>query len=382
MKDIKHAQIPEDIRTECLKALSIAKINILKKDKVTFLVALLLRMEIQLTLEIPTLATDGKKILVNPNFYLKQNKDWCIFILLHEVLHVAYDHCSRLEDRNHKKWNMACDYVINLDLKQVGFSIPPCALYDFQYQGMSAEQVYDLLDDDDCDNANNLLEDLIPGIGNSTEEQKQAYKQEIESMLLDAATQAEMSNDAGSIPPNVQRILENIRKPKVNWQIILRRFCNDLAKTTHTWKRPNRRMLPMYLPTIEGNKLSELLFAVDVSGSISNETFHRFCGEVGHVLKILKPNKLNLLQFDHDIEDVTPIKKVKDLFKVTFMGGGGTYLEPVMQYYINSKSKAMIVLTDGHFSNNITDPCKPIIWVVWDNPNWHPPFGNVVHFSL
>lgn len=372
--------VSPELKAECIAALSKAKLSILQKDKVTFLVALLLRMEIVITLEIKTLATDGLKIYINPIFFLEQKKDWQIFILLHEILHVAYDHCGRKGDRQMRRWNMACDYVVNLDLKHVGFSLPSGALYDFQYRNMSTEQIYDLLDEDDENSVSDFLEDVLPTQRTLTQSEMQERQQQLESMLLDAATQAEMSEDAASIPPNIERILEGIRKPKVNWRVVLKRFCTDLAKTGHTWKRPNRRMLPMYLPTQESTKLASVLFAIDVSGSIDQDTFFSFCSEVASVLQILKPKDINLMQFDHSVQDVTRIRKVPDLYKVEFVGGGGTQLEPVMQHFIKSNDTAMIVLTDGHFSKYITDPQKPVIWVVYDNEQWTSPFGRVVHF--
>ena len=381
--------ITEQLREDCLKTLSATKATIIGKDKMTFLVALLLRIPVVITKEITkTLAVDGRNMYVNPDFFMAQSKSDRTFIVLHEVLHFAYDHCGRLENRDPDVWSQACDYAVNDDLHTLGLPVPSLALFDRKYHDMSAEQIYDLLLKENNTQKNNcpmLGNDVLPTKNDEGEpessDQMLARKTDLESMLLDAATQAEFAQDYGSLPPNMQRHIQMLRNPKLNWKIILRRFMFDIAKTDHTWRRPNKRYLPNYLPAVEGRKVGQIDFAIDVSGSINEETFFGFCSEVHAVLKVLKPSWIDLIQFDHDIEGVNRVRSVGDLLAVKFVGGGGTYLEPVMQHAIKSKSKAMIVLTDGWFSNNITDPQKPVIWCVYDNPDWQPPFGNVVHFS-
>ena len=44
--------------------------------------------------------------------------------------------------------------------------------------------------------------------------------------------------------------------------------------------------------------------------------------------------------------------------------------------------KALIVLTDGYFYHTAEmDPNKPVIWLIYDNPHWQPPFGKAVYFD-
>ena len=90
---------------------------------------------------LPTAATDGKNIYVNATWWkdLPKESRWPLF--LHELLHNVLGHSYRRGDRNHKLWNMACDYVINAILKEMGYYIPDW-LYDEKYKGMSEERVY------------------------------------------------------------------------------------------------------------------------------------------------------------------------------------------------------------------------------------------------
>ena len=73
-------------------------------------------------------------------------KEERIFLLAHEVMHVALLHPVRKGDRNHKIWNIAGDFVINNELKSSGLgSVPDSALVNEKYEGMTTEQVYDEL---------------------------------------------------------------------------------------------------------------------------------------------------------------------------------------------------------------------------------------------
>lgn len=370
------------------------KILMMNSKKITFFIGLLMRMPIKITREIPTAAVDGKFLFINPDFWFKlKSQDEKIFLLLHEVSHIAYDHMGRRLQREPKKWNDACDYVINAFLSDAGFRMPDevtldengvkriveIGLLDSKYDGMSAEQIYELLEKDPDYKPSNMGDILPPATQDPVQRQH-----EIHDMLAQAATQADMANDAGSVPQEIRRLLDRLKQPLINWKVALQRFLFDLAPNNYSWQRPRKRYIPlgMYLPQVQGTKVGQVDFAIDVSGSISEDDFNQFCSEVFGVFKQTKPEKIRLIQFDHQIQDISVVRSVKDLLAVKFKGGGGTYLEPVMQDALQSKAKALIVLTDGQFNTNITDPKKPVIWAVFNNPNWEAPFGSVIHFKF
>ena len=72
-------------------------------------------------------------------------------VLLHEVLHVAFDVFGRQGSRAMGLWNQAHDYVINLMINGIDdrrITLPHGTLLDHKYRGWSAEDVYeDLLDE-------------------------------------------------------------------------------------------------------------------------------------------------------------------------------------------------------------------------------------------
>ncbi len=105
-----------------------------------------------------TMCTNGFNIQYHPDFVLGQSDAAIRFVLCHEILHCVGDHMSRRGSRDPLLWNYACDYAINpiLNVEVVGgaFEWPSnldgsrMGLYEEKYEGMKAEDIYDLLVDD------------------------------------------------------------------------------------------------------------------------------------------------------------------------------------------------------------------------------------------
>ena len=120
---------------------------------------MLMAAGMKVTDRVPTMATDGETIFINPKFVeneLQSNVDWVMFVLAHEVEHMVLLHCIRRGSRDPMLWNMAADHIINNNLLKVGLRGPLDAqgrflgLADSKYSDMSkwsSESVYnDLLD--------------------------------------------------------------------------------------------------------------------------------------------------------------------------------------------------------------------------------------------
>ncbi|MDR1622098.1 MAG: hypothetical protein LBS00_06970, partial [Synergistaceae bacterium] len=69
------------------------------------------------------------------------------FVMAHELLHVGLRHQSRCQGRDPYLWNVACDYVINGWLVEMGVGNVPQIdlLFENDFEGMSAEQIYDVI---------------------------------------------------------------------------------------------------------------------------------------------------------------------------------------------------------------------------------------------
>ena len=70
-------------------------------------------IEFQASKDIETVGTDGKVLLYNPKFLDRWNEKQQMFLLAHEICHVAFDHIYRSEGKDKELWNNATDSVIN-----------------------------------------------------------------------------------------------------------------------------------------------------------------------------------------------------------------------------------------------------------------------------
>jgi predicted metal-dependent peptidase len=97
----------------------------------------------------PTTATDARTFYYNPGYIEALSLDETQFMLAHEALHCALSHFARRQHRVKHRWDLACDYAINPLLVDDGLKPPPNALLMPMYKGMTAEEIYPLLDDND-----------------------------------------------------------------------------------------------------------------------------------------------------------------------------------------------------------------------------------------
>ena len=97
----------------------------------------------------PATATDAKTFYYNPRYIDALSMSQTQFMLAHEALHCALSHFMRRQHRVKHRWDLACDFAINPLLIEDGLTPPPEAVVFDQYKGMTAEEIYPLLDDND-----------------------------------------------------------------------------------------------------------------------------------------------------------------------------------------------------------------------------------------
>jgi predicted metal-dependent peptidase len=96
--------------------------------------------------QIPTMATDGKVHLFNPEFVNNLSFDETVFVQKHENEHDVRRHHTRRGNRDPLRWNKATDYAINVDLVDGGDKPPKKIFLDARFRGMSAEDIYRCLE--------------------------------------------------------------------------------------------------------------------------------------------------------------------------------------------------------------------------------------------
>jgi predicted metal-dependent peptidase len=158
---------------------------------------------------------------------------------------------------------------------------------------------------------------------------------------------AEETGGWGSIPGRAkERILASLR-PRLNYRAILRRFRASLLSVRRrlTRLKPNRRYGFEFL----GSRYefsTRLLFAVDVSGSISSADLARGFSVVNRLFKYGIAG-IDVIQFDTQLQgDPLSLRRARRQLDAT--GRGGTSFAPVIEFIdAHREYDGVIIFTDG-----------------------------------
>jgi len=303
-----------------------------------FFGSLLFRLKGRECRSIQTMATDGVSLFYNPDFVETLNAATLAGTLAHEVMHPALHHHVRRSGRDPKMWNQACDFAINPLLVDAGLSLPDGVLIDDRFRGMSAEQIYNLLESEseteqnpgkesgDNESAGEESKDEASGGGDSNEPSAPVTEggigQVLDAPLPDeetptieeqarewdvAVNQATtVARQAGKVPAGLHRTLEGAAEAAVNWRELLRRLWSDTIPADYSWMRPNRRHVwaGVYLPGVVREGVGEVAIAVDCSGSVNERQLALFEAEVRSILEGQRPERVHVLYFDSEVQKV------------------------------------------------------------------------------
>ena len=323
----------------------------------------------------PTMGTDGKTLYYNPAWIESLPVPEIVFVLAHEVLHVAFEHPLRVGKLNHAKYNAAADYVINdvLVADRVG-TMPQGGLHDSALVAKgkgTTEGVYALLPDN---NGKQAMDNVMPAPGDAAAQE--AASAEMKVKVIQAANAAKM---VGKLSQGLARIVGEIVKPKVDWRNILRDFLTMRCKQDWTFARPKRRFMAddLCLPSLTGESLGEIVVAVDCSGSIDAKILNSFSAEIKAICEDTKPMNVHVLYFDSEVTRHDSFPHGED-FKVNAKGGGGTAFSPIWEYVDKQdwNIEACVVLTDLQCSDFGQCPSYPVLWA--SNDLDKAEFGQVI----
>ena len=106
---------------------------------------LALRLALKADRSCRDLWTDGRTLAFNPLYAITLSEDRLAGAQAHEVLHLVLGHHLRRANRERTLWNKACDLAINSILLKAGFQLPDGFFYDADLAGMSADEIYEVL---------------------------------------------------------------------------------------------------------------------------------------------------------------------------------------------------------------------------------------------
>lgn len=392
-----------------LKRLQKAHVTLMRNPKFAFYSGILMVGKSEIADDVPTACTNGRDVRYGREFVKSLNDKELGFVVLHEASHKMYQHLTvwrRLYEENAPLANASCDYVINIELRDLDQSeeviqMPKIGLIDAKYRGMTSKQVYDLLKQQ-CSNGGGgsgsgpkgFDEHDWEGAGELTAAEKEELAREIDQAIRQGLiAQKKVGSDKAS---GMSRELEDLLEPKVDWREELR----DLAKTlcrnrdTSSWRRINRRFLAggsgltdAYMPSLVGETIGRILIAVDTSGSVGGEELRDFMSEVKFLAEEMRPEGIDLLYWGSSVvgHETYNMSELEGLISSTKPKcGGGTSPSCITSYIEDNKltPEICIVLTDGEVGGDWGGSwTSPVIWCVVNNRKAFSTTGRTIHIE-
>jgi predicted metal-dependent peptidase len=386
-----------------------------------FFGTLLFRLGAHARSSVATMATDGVSLYFNPQFVETLSAAEIAGTLAHEVMHPALQHHTRRGGRNPPRWNMACDYAINPMLLDAGLTLPKDVLLDNRFRGMSAERIYNLLEEEEQNQSSSSADtecqdDSADSGGGSNSSESSNGEEGMDDphaprtpggigQVLDApepengerASVAEQARDwqiaveqaenvaklAGKLPAGVTRSLEAAQAAGVDWRELLRRSWSETIPADYSWTRPNRRHVwnGLYLPGVVCEGVGEIGIAVDCSLSINARQLGLFEAEVRSILAGQQPRLVHVLYFDTEVQRVETYQAGQPV-KLAPVGGGGTDFRPCFRWLEERRitPQTLVFLTDlwGTFPSDA--PPYPVLWA--STGKREAPFGQVIPMEV
>ena len=177
------------------------------------------------------------------------------------------------------------------------------------------------------------------------QEDENAQKQ-----IDDNIKKADIENGWGETGGNLLRTLQDQADFSFDYRRALTRFRANIVSVNRrlTRMKPSRRYGFAAMGSRYERK-ADILIAVDVSGSITDESFARFYHAIKNFFFLKIIENIDLIFFDVNLKNTKPVKFTKNFNLAEITGRGGTNFQPPIDYFLENRSRysGMIIFTDG-----------------------------------
>lgn len=339
---------------------------------------------------------DGSTIFYDPRYMSTLSDNDQLFLLAHELCHIAFEHKERGVGKDPTVWMSATDAVINQMLKRDGLEIISGGIDYLEAIDYSAEEYYELLLSEKLDielidgqlegqetpsdsHSESKQEDT--GDNSDEDESEESYKElpleedrddedeDDEYTLIE-----EKESDAGNAVNRDIRTVEEISAsaPLIDWRVILPNTINYGVD----WSYSNAILEDNIVrPVLEELPIPETEIILDTSWSVDEDLLRNFLRECKNILTF---SKMKAGCFDTVFYGFHDIRNEKDIDDMVFEGGGGTDFNAAINAF-TLRVDNRIIFTDGQAPM----PDKPMnaIWVVYGDEEIAPDGGTVIRIS-
>jgi predicted metal-dependent peptidase len=329
------------------------------------------------------MATDGAHIFYNPQWVFALTDTQIQAVMAHELMHVVMNHNTRQKSRDALRWNMACDFCINGLLHTLGFDLPKGGLLEQRFYNQTSEEIYEALERDwdiyqkkpDAIGSD-LVDGNDPRVGAQIPDDAldEESARALRTALQETVRQALRGTDADV--GGFEREFEQSKPSRVDWRAVLQNLLQsalmcDWASIPFAKKHLHRGL---YLPSVAKPAAMRVVFAIDTSGSVSDQQINDIMNEL-LCFASLHEGPLSIVQCDSEIRHVLHINETPNernsLTQLQISGRGGTAFIPVFEWIkTNTDTLGEIALlvyaTDGLGSFPKQTPTFPVLWLLSD----------------
>ena len=310
----------------------------------------------------------SREIYFNPAAGLDEGE--CRFVMAHEMLHVGLRHDTRRQGRDAYLWNVACDFVINGWLIEMGLgSVPQVGvLYDPELKGLSAEAVYDRIVTD-LRRFRKLMTLRGVGVGDILSREKPGWWESGEGGELDdfyrrALGQGLVYHEAqgrGLLPGGLVEEIRALSQPPIPWDVELAQWFDNYfspLEKMRSYARPSRRQSatpdiarPRWVPAAGAEDGRTFGVVLDTSGSMDRQLLAKALGAIASYSISRDVPAVRVVFCDAVTYDqgYMPPEAIDGQVKVR--GRGGTILQPGIDLLEKAEDfpegGPVLVITDG-----------------------------------
>lgn len=328
----------------------------------------------RMNVSIAAVHAEQREIYVNPSARLTEFQ--CQFVMAHEFMHVGLQHEQRRRGRDPYLWNIACDYVINGWLVEMGIGEMPSQglLHDQELKGMSAEEIYDRISKDlrrarklrtlrgnieDGDMLKGpIAEWWCSGDGLTLDE---FYKHAL-ARGLDCHNQL----NRGLLPEGLVEEINALSQPPIPWDVKLAQWFDHYfqpLEKVRSYARPSRRQSstpdiprPRYVPA-EYDDARTFGVVLDTSGSMDRNLLAKALGAIASYCSSRDVPLARVIFCDAAAYDQGYMSPDAIAGRVKVRGRGGTVLQPGIDLLHKAtdfpEKGPILIITDTYCENNL-----------------------------
>ena len=307
------------------------------------------------------------ELCVNKEFWNTLSDDEQLGILKHELGHILFKHITNstyFDNCDH--FNIAADCEVNS-------YIPILQKDPYCYAGiwnlsneMGTKYYYENIPKDNQFNNGGKGQitnhETWKDFQDLSDAEKELIEQQIDHQAKNTADQ--LSKMAGHIPGELSEYIKDLfkQKPAVfNWKSYFRRM---LGTSIDIQLKKTRKRESIRFPDCSGIKdrrKSNILVAIDTSGSVSDTDLCDFFSEINHIYKA--GAKITIIEFDTQIQS---IKEYKGKWDGKCTGRGGTDFTEPWNYYRDHRRdyNTFVLFTDGYADTSELGPVPNVIWIL------------------